>query len=118
MSAVLQHLATALGYTPTLDTPAGYGVQRVILDRPCAGSTVFDPAENDGQAMEVLCWLLVNAPQDRDEFACLTRWQFEVHAADTYEDGVSHQVAAMPHGNTPASLRAAIVQAAGRVCGS
>lgn len=32
----LSRIATAMGYTATTED-AGYGVTRVVLDRPCAG---------------------------------------------------------------------------------
>ena len=104
-------LAHALGYTPTLDMPAGYGVERVILDRPCAGSLVFDPVQNDAQAMEVLCWLLANGGRKSIDVSAYVD-AFRIFAWD------GRGVRNYQHDNTPASLRAAIVQAAGRVCGS
>ena len=52
----LSRIATAMGYTATTED-AGYGVTRVVLDRPCAGSVVFNPVENGAQTMEVIAWL-------------------------------------------------------------
>ena len=106
-------LATAIGYTATLDTPTG-GVQRVILDRPCAGSLVFNPVDDDGQAMVVLCWLLAKDRLRNSDCAhMVTRndvGEYNVDADDFFA------ICRQPHSCTPASLRAAIVQAAGRVC--
>jgi hypothetical protein len=99
MTTNLITLAAALGYTATLDTQAGYAVTRVILDRPCAGSLVFNPVEHDGQAMVVLCYMI------KHQQAVITRYW------------VSRPGEIVPHDGTPASLRAAIVEAAGRVCG-
>lgn len=61
----------------------------------------FDPANNSEQAMEVLCWLMAQPSFDRLTENMIETWDAHINRTR--------------HDNTPASLRAAIVQAACRV---
>lgn len=76
----------------------------------------FDPANNSEQAMEVLCWLAT-----RNEFRSIGRKNVnftKMVMARVDQDGrhaLRPGLQSISHDNTPASLRAAIVQAACRV---
>ena len=90
-------LPDAMGYTVTMDDSAGYGVTRMIVsggDRPLY-KAVWNPRDDSAQCFEVLCWLLGQ------------------HAIIQNRRVMS--LADFQHTNTPASLRAAIVEAAERV---
>jgi hypothetical protein len=59
----LPTLAAKMGYTPRTES-AGYQVTRVMLDRPCGGSSIFNPYQNDAQAIAVLAWALSKTKED------------------------------------------------------
>ena len=73
---------------------------------PPKNSELFDPANNSEQAMEVLCWLMA---RDSCNEVC--------HDTIVFYPRPGRFVTPehIAHDNTPASLRAAIVQAACRV---
>lgn len=82
----LSRIATAMGYTATTED-AGYGVTRVVLDRPCAGSVVFNPVENGAQTMEVIAWLC-RAEDGYDSFAPdFYRWYLRSRGNNFNHDG-------------------------------
>jgi hypothetical protein len=63
----LPTLAAKMGYTPRLES-AGYQVTRVMLDRPCGGSSLFNPYANDAQSLAVLLWVITNCkPENTNE---------------------------------------------------
>lgn len=70
------------------------------------GGLVFDPANNDTQAVAVLCWLLGHDHNNR-----------VTHDSIFYavEDGTGWSKRAEYYDNTPASFRAAVTKAALRV---
>lgn len=74
----------------------------------------FDPATNSEQAMEVLCWLLETNHEGK-QLAVTTN---SVRCFTYDEDCEDILCWNTWHKNTPASLRAAIVQAACRVVSS
>ncbi len=98
-------LPEAMGYTVTMDDSAGYGVTRMIVaggDRPLY-KAVWNPRDDSAQCFEVLAWL------DRVHRIAPIRGEFRVYHDDTGRGYFQ------PHTGTPASLRAAIVEAAERV---
>lgn len=75
------------------------------------GGKVFDPANNDAQAMEVLCWLLETNHNGKQIAATVN----SVRCSTYDEDGEDILCWNEWHKNTPASLRSSIVQAACRL---
>ena len=76
----------------------------------------FDPANNSEQAMEVLCWLIRAANCNAFRFGSVDIRQTAIVIGISMT-GDESRASYFDHDNTPASLRAAIVQAACRVVG-
>lgn len=100
---------------PHYDIPANgpvvYTDCMVRIASDDGGIDPFDPANNDAQAIDVLCWLIGNTCMD---------W----HKPDCNAIGAEHSIVlcdydgqTFDHDNTPPSLRAAITAAALRVVG-
>lgn len=103
-------LPAAMGYTVKMDEPAGYGVVRMLAVKD--GTTqVWNPRDDSAQCFEVLCWLLETDHQGKQ--ICVPRNSVRCWTYD--EDGEDILCWNTWHKNTPASLRAAIVEAAERV---
>jgi len=75
---------------------------KLYVHEDCGAITQFDPANNDSQAVAVLCWLL-----KAQEFAKVG------DAAVFFSDSME----LFWHDGTPAGLRAAVTKAALRVVG-
>jgi hypothetical protein len=95
-------LPEAMGYTAISDSPAGYGVFRTLV-RPNTNDAgmwkVWNPRDDSAQCFDVLCWLM------GDQRVVNVDWS----GVDVYDAWYAS------HDATPASLRAAIVEAAERV---
>lgn len=111
-------LPDAMGYTVTMDDSAGYGVTRMIVsggDRPLY-KAVWNPRDDSAQCFEVLCWLMKQ--KCFRSIGCKNVNTMERQMTQIDADGrhaLRPSIHAIPHDNTPASLRAAIVEAAERV---
>ncbi len=103
----LATLASAMGYEVEIDATGGYGVVRVMLNKPCANLNVFRPHEDAAQAWEVLAWLLTRDGHNHVSSR-------EARIAWTNEDG-TREGRGFKHNNTPADTILAIVEAAVRV---
>lgn len=129
----LATLARAMGYDVEIDATGGYGVTRVLLCEKTTttyevGSsepivdyihkTVFRPHEDAAQAWEVLCWLLSQEPKnaDKNDYCVIEVTPTGVYAMNYGHYGTDGWAMwFVPHNNTPADLRRAIVEAAVRV---
>lgn len=116
----LATLARAMGYEVALDDTGGYNVKRVLTFKPCAGNTVFRPHDDAAQAWEVLAWLLSQEPKyaDKNDICVIEVTSTGVYAMNYGHYGTDGWAMwFVPHNNTPADLRRAIVEAAARVAG-
>jgi len=80
------------------------GAGRIWVDNKCEMANIFDPANNDSQAVAVLCWLLAK------ESASLVDFDTVYVPADNTIGQLG-----IEHDRTPASFRAAVTKAALRV---
>lgn len=114
----LATLARAMGYEVEIDATGGYGVERVVLNKPCGNLNVFRPHEDAAQAWEVLCWLLSQEPKnaDKNDYCVIEVTPTGVYAMNYGHYGTDGWAMwFVPHNNTPADLRRAIVESAVRV---
>ena len=102
MTTYSRALPEAMGYTVTLDEFAGEKMFVRRDDRPHMRD-IWNPKDDAGQNDEVQCWLLWQKRTHIDHNG-VTVW----HSNDIL-------ICDIDHTNTPASLRAAIVEAAERV---
>ena len=97
----LATLASAMGYTVTLDDSGGYGVVRVVIDGGFYGvssRSVFCPHLDAAQAWEVMAWLA-----EHRKLPTIAHRHMQV-------DGLPYR-----HDGTAAGIRRAVVEAAIRV---
>ena len=107
----LATIASAMGYTVTLDDSGGYGVVRVIYtDARRNFRGVFDPNNDSAQAWEVMAWLMRrNCIAVHGMPHCIAKGTVCV------EGPVDDDGEIAEHDGTAAGIRRAVVEAAIRV---